>query len=220
MMLSIADVLSTAEVDDARAALHAARFFDGRASAGWAGQVVKVNKQAHEGDETVDALRDLIVERLQSNLLFQLAARPKRVLGPVFSRYQTSDAYGPHADEPVMDGARSDVSFTLFLSSPESYTGGELILMTAAGDDVIKLPAGSLFVYPATTLHQVAPVTDGERLVAVGWVRSYVRAAAQRELLFDLDRARRDIFERDGPSAAFNLVSKSFANLMRMWCED
>lgn len=220
MMLSIADVLSAVEVDDARAALHRARFVDGRASAGWAGQAVKVNKQAREDNEIVEALRDLIVERLQSNLLFQLAARPKRILGPVFSRYEVSDAYGAHTDEPVMDGARSDVSFTLFLSSPESYTGGELILMTAAGDDVIKLAPGSLFVYPATTLHRVAPVTGGARLVAAGWVRSHVRCAAQRELLFDLDQARREMFERDGQSAAFNLVSKSYANLMRMWCED
>src|SRR5690606_30111090 len=128
-------------------------------------------------------------------------------------------AYGEHVDEPIMDGARTDISFTLFLSPPETYDGGELIIASPAGEDAVKLPAGSVIVYPSTTLHRVAPVTRGERLAAVGWVRSFIRDAAQRELLFELDTARRQLFEREGSSQTFNLVSKSLANLIRMWSE-
>lgn len=219
MLLSIANVLSSAEVEDALAALGRARFAEGRATAGWAARPVKVNAQARASDE-IDTLRELIVERLRNNAVFEMAARPKRIIGPMFSRYRAGDTYGAHVDEPIMSGTRSDVSFTLFLTAPESYEGGELIIMSPAGEDAIKLPAGSAIVYPATTLHRVAPVVSGERLAVVGWVRSYIRDAAQRELLFELDTARRQIFKREGSSDTFNLVSKSVANLMRMWGED
>ena len=219
MILSIVDVLSAPEVEDAVAALGRARFFEGRATAGWAARSVKSNTQARASDE-VDTLGELIEERLRSNAVFELAARPKRIIGPLFSRYRVGDAYGAHIDEPIMDGSRSDVSFTLFLSAPESYDGGELVIISPAGEEAIKLPAGSAVVYPATSLHRVAPVVQGERIAAVGWVRSYIKDAAQRELLFDLETARREIFGREGSDTAFNLVSKSVANLVRMWSDD
>lgn len=219
MILSIADILSTAEVEAAMAALRRTRFDDGQATAGWAARPVKHNTQARSSDDS-ETLRELIAERLCGNAVFAMATRPKRIIGPMFSRYRVGDTYGAHVDEPVMDGVRSDVSFTVFLSSPEMYEGGELVIMSAAGEDEVKLPSGSVVAYPATSLHRVAPVRHGERLVAVGWVRSYIRDAAQRELLFDLDRARRQIFEREGQSEAFDLVSKSTSNLMRMWSDD
>ena len=128
--------------------------------------------------------------------------------------------YGSHVDDAMIGGLRTDVSFTLFLSDPKGYSGGELVIETAAGEDGIKLPAGSLVAYPTTVLHRVAKVTRGERLVCVGWVRSYIRDAAHRELLFDLDTARRRMFAREGKSADYDLISKSTANLMRMWIED
>src|SRR5207237_5053250 len=103
---------------------------------------------------------------------------------------------------------------------PASYEGGELVIESAAGEDPVKLAAGSLIVYPATSLHRVTDVTRGVRLAAVGWARSFIRDPARRELLFDLDTARRGIFARGGQSAEFDLVSKSLANLMRMWAED
>jgi PKHD-type hydroxylase len=112
------------------------------------------------------------------------------------------------------------VAFTLFLSDPQSYDGGELIVDTAAGEDATKLSAGALVAYPATGLHRVAEVTRGTRLAAVGWARSFVRDAAQRELLFDLDTARRKLFAQQGATAEFDLLSKSLANLLRMWAED
>jgi PKHD-type hydroxylase len=112
------------------------------------------------------------------------------------------------------------VSFTLFLSEPASYDGGELVIESASGEDAVKLEAGSLVAYPSTTLQHVAEVTRGTRLAAVGWARSYIRDGARRELLFDLDTARRQMFARDGKSADYDLVSKSLANLLRMWVED
>jgi PKHD-type hydroxylase len=119
-----------------------------------------------------------------------------------------------------MNGMRTDISYTLFLSDPKTYSGGELVLENTSGDESFKLPAGAMIVYPTTALHHVAKVTRGERLVCVGWARSYVRDAAKREILFDLDTARRRIFAAQGASGDYNLVAKSAANLMRMWAED
>jgi PKHD-type hydroxylase len=219
MLIAIADILTAGEVAEARAALAGARFADGRATAGWSARAVKDNQQAVQ-DPALDALRDRIEMRLRENVTFGLAVRPRDVMGPMFSRYAPGHAYGTHVDDALLAGRRSDVSFTLFLSEPDSYDGGELVLETALGEEAIKLPAGSLFTYPATLLHRVAPVTRGERLAAVGWVRSYVRDAAQRELLFDLDTARRRLFDREGKTPDGDLLARCTANLMRMWCED
>jgi PKHD-type hydroxylase len=112
------------------------------------------------------------------------------------------------------------VSFTLFLSDPLSYDGGELVIDTPSGEESFKLTPGSVVAYPATTLHRVVPVTGGERLGAAGWVRSYLRDPAQRELLFELETARRRLFEREAKTAEADVLAKCAANLMRMWCED
>jgi PKHD-type hydroxylase len=119
-----------------------------------------------------------------------------------------------------MHGVRTDVSFTLFLSDPETYDGGALVIETSGGEDEIKLPAGSLVAYPSTTLHRVAEVTRGERLAAVGWARSFIRDPGRREMLFDLDTARQLVFQKSGKTAEFDLLSKTSANLLRMWAED
>ena len=127
----------------------------------------------------------------------------------------------PRHDRPSQfAGVRTDVSFTLFLSEPASYDGGELVIDTPSGEEAFKLKAGSIVTYPASTLHRVAPVTRGERLVAAGWIRSHVRDAGKRELLFDLETARRRLFDREGKTAEADLLAKCAANLMRMWAED
>ena len=149
-----------------------------------------------------------------------MAARPKKLSPLLFSRTETGMQYGVHVDDALMAGMRTDIAFTLFLDDPDSYDGGELVIESAAGDDAIKLPAGAMIVYPATTLHRVAMVTRGQRHVVAGWARSFVRDGAQREILFDLDTARRTIFARDGKSGEFDLISKSLANLLRMWADD
>ena len=219
MQISIADVLTAAEIAAARKLLDKAKFESGRRTAGWAAGAVKDNMQA-VGDLAVEELRDRLVARINANALFKMAVRPKDVIGVLFSRYGTGQSYGSHVDNAIMQGQRTDVSFTLFLSDPESYEGGELVIETPGGEDAIKLDAGGIFAYPSTSLHRVAPVTKGDRLVMVGWVRSFIRDAGQRELLFDLETAQRAIFERQGKTAEFDLVSKSLTNLLRMWVTD
>jgi len=219
MQIVIGAVLSADEVALMRRTLAQTRFEDGRATAGFAARLVKNNRQATT-DRKVDTIRKLAEARILANEVFALAVRPKALTSVMFSRYEAGMQYGSHVDDALMHGTRTDVSFTLFLSDPESYAGGELVIETASGEDSVKLAAGSLVAYPSTTLHRVAPVTRGVRLAAVGWARSYVRDAAQREMLFDLDTARRALFAREGKSAEFDLVSKSLANLLRMWVED
>ena len=219
MILAIADVLSAADVAEVRDGLASATFVDGKATAGWSARLVKSNLQASDGPE-VERVRAFVETRLREHAVFALATRPKTILGPLFSRYQPGHAYGAHVDDALMGGVRSDVAFTLFLAAPESYDGGELIIETSSGEEAFKLGPGSLVTYPATTLHRVAPVTRGERLAAAGWVRSYIREAAQRELLFDLETARRRLFDREGKTADGDLLAKCAANLLRLWCED
>src|SRR5262249_4304058 len=165
-------------------------------------------------------VRKLIAERILGNEVFRLAVRPKTLTPLLFSRYEPGMRYGSHVDDALMDGVRTDVAFTLFLGDPASYDGGELIIESAAGEDIFKLAAASLVAYSATSLHRGTDVTRGARLAVVGWARSFVRDPARRELLFDLDTARRQLFAREGKSAEFDLMSKSFANLLRMWAED
>src|SRR6266540_3178376 len=220
MQIVIADVLSAEELDTVRAALLRARFVDGRDTAGFAARLVKNNRQAAASDRSIETVRKLVAERILGNELFRLAVRPKALTPLLFSRYDADMHYGSHVDDALMDGMRTDVSFTLFLSEPDSYDGGELVIESAAGEDAMKLAAGSLLAYPSTSLHRVAAVTRGARLAAVGWARSFIRDAARRELLFDLDTARRALFAREGKSAEFDLIAKSTANLLRMWAED
>ena len=219
MQIVIGNVLSAEEVALVRGALERATFVDGRETAGFAARLVKHNRQA-TNDRKTETARRLIEERILVHEVFALAVRPKALTPIMFSQYQGGMRYGSHVDDPLMQGLRTDVSFTLFLSDPASYDGGELVIEGASGEDAVKLAAGSMIAYPSTALHHVAEVTRGERLAAVGWARSYVRDGAQRELLFDLDTARRQLFKREGKSAEYDLVSKSLANLLRMWVED
>lgn len=220
MFMIIADVLDTSETAAARDTLSKVAFVDGRATAGWHAKLVKNNLQAMSADTVVAKLRESIAAKVDANPLFRLSTRPKSLTPLILSRYESGMAYGSHVDDALMDGLRSDVSFTLFLSDLDTYEGGALIIETSGGEEDVRLPAGSLVVYPSTTLHRVAEVTKGARLAAVGWVRSLIRDAAQRELLFDLDTARQQIFQKDGKTAEFDLLAKTSANLLRMWVED
>ncbi len=220
MQIVIGTILSAAELKTVRNALKVARFVDGRATAGFAARRVKNNEQVDAADRSLDAVRTLVADRILGNEIFRMAVRPKTLTPLLFARYEKGKNYGSHVDDAMMGGLRTDVSFTLFLSDPKTYKGGELVIENAAGEDAFKPPAGSLVAYPTTTLHRVEPVARGERLVCVGWARSLIRDAAKRELLFDLDTARRRLFKREGKSADYDLLSKSTANLMRMWVED
>jgi PKHD-type hydroxylase len=215
----IEGVLGPTLLEDLARDIACMTFTDGAATAGWSARRVKQNTQA-EPDLLALSWRDRIAEALVAHEVFRLAAQPKRIIGPMLTRYVSGDHYGSHVDDAVLDGNRADLAFTLFLSDPSTYDGGELIIEGPDGTEAQKPARGTVFLYPATTLHRVAPVTSGVRLAAVGWVRSYIRSAEQRELLFDLERARRALFERSGKSPEFDLLSKTAVNLMRMWCED
>jgi PKHD-type hydroxylase len=164
-------------------------------------------------------LRESLTSALRANPVFEFALRPKALTPLLISKTADGGHYGTRVDSAIMGGLRTDVSFTLFLSAPESYEGGELVIETAAGSDGYKLPAGAVLVYPSTALHRVAPVTRGERYVAVGWAQSLVRDAAKRELLFDLETANRRLFDATGKTPEFDLYAKTAANLLRMWAE-
>jgi len=220
MQIVIGNVLSADEVATVTAVLAQAQFVNGRATAGFAARLVKNNSQAEGSDRSLETIRKLIAERILGNEVFQLAVRPRALSPLLLSRYEPGMHYGSHVDDALMDGMRTDVAFTLFLSDPATYNGGELTIESAAGEDAFKLDPGALVAYPATSLHHVAEVTHGERLAAVGWARSFIRDAARRELLFDLDSARRQLFAREVKSPELDLLSKSFANLLRMWVED
>ena len=220
MQVVIANVLSRSDLTIVRRALSRARFVDGRATAGFAARAVKNNEQADAADRSLDGIRNLVQDRIAKNVLFRMAVRPKALTPLMFARYERGKNYGSHVDDALMNGMRTDVSFTLFVSDPKTYSGGELVIESTAGEEPVKLAAGSMVIYPTTALHRVEKVSRGERLVCVGWVRSFIRDAGRRELLFDLDTARRRLFARDGNSPDYALVSKSLANLLRMWAED
>jgi len=219
MQIVIGNVLSADEIALVRETLARANFEDGRETAGFAARMVKHNRQA-ANDGKIETVRRLVESRIRGHEVFALAVRPKTLTTIMFSAYEPGMRYGSHVDDALMQGMRTDVSFTLFLSDPTSYDGGELVIESAAGEEDVKLEAGSLVAYPSTALHHVNEVTRGTRLAAVGWARSYIRDSARRELLLDLDTARRQMFARDGKSADYDLVSKSLANLLRMWMED
>lgn len=220
MLICIADVIDDNAVAAIRKDLAGATWIDGNETAGHAARLVKSNEQVSAKDAVGKAVKDRISAALLGNELFRLAAQP-RALGPIIiSRYKPGMAYGSHVDNAMMGEQRSDVSYTLFLSEPDSYDGGSLVIESAAGEQDYKLAAGSLVVYPATSLHRVESVTRGERLAAVGWVRSLIRSTEQRELLFDLETARRSLFAAHGKTRDYDLISKCASNLLRLWAED
>ena len=219
MHVSIGTVVSDLDLRQLARDLEAMPFADGRATAGWSARTVKHNAQAAP-DPLVDAWIERIGAYISGNDVFRLAAQPKRIMGPILSRYRSGDHYGAHVDDAILDGGRTDLAFTLFLADPSAYDGGELIIDGPGGEEMHKLAAGCLILYPATTLHRVAPVTRGTRYAAIGWVRSLIRSAERRELLFDLETARRRLFAAHGKTQDFDLLSKCSANLMRLWCDD
>jgi PKHD-type hydroxylase len=219
MILLINDVLSAddvAKIADRAAAL---RFVDGATTAGWHAKIVKNNLQADRSHPDYAPLNKTVIDALLRNQIFHMAARPRHITPLLFSRYRDGMEYGTHVDDAIMNNLRSDISFTLALADPASYDGGELVMESTGGAQAYKLKAGQLIIYPSTMLHRVTPVTKGERIAAVGWCQSYVKDAAQREILFDLDRARRAIFEREKKSREFDLLSRCHANLLRMWAD-
>jgi PKHD-type hydroxylase len=222
MFLAIAGVLEPDELASIRSLLAEARFEDGRKTAGVAAAKVKHNMQADAADPRVRDVKRMVTAALNRNALFRSAARHAKISPLLLSRSRAGDGYGPHIDDPIMHPGdellRADVSFTVFISPPEDYEGGALVIEGADGERAYKLPAGAAIVYPATTLHRVETVSSGERLVAAGWAQSLIRAPEKRELLYDLERALADAEAKGAAQAALTL-RKSISNLLRMWAE-
>lgn len=216
----IPNIIPSSMVERVRLILRNAGWAWGKETAGPIAGSVKHNFQAKE-DPFIRDLRMDIVRLVQEQPLFSALVQP-HTLGIMFSRYSSPNGeYGVHVDSALMGAFRRDVSFTIALSGPDEYDGGELAInRTDGGNDRFKLQAGEAVVYPATSLHQVTKVTRGHRLVIVGWARSYIRDAAQRELLFELNVARASLFDQLGKTDEVDLISKCAANLMRMWADD
>lgn len=219
MMLVLQNVLGAEDVARLRDGLANAAWADGRATAGAAARAVKNNLQAPGADRAIQALEDFAEAALQRHPLFAIAARPRRLSRLLFSRYEPGMTYGRHTDDALMgaDVLRTDLAFTLFLSPPADYDGGELTIDSALGEQAIKLEPGDAILYPAGTIHFVAPVTRGTRLACVGWIQSLVADAAQREILFDLSIARTRLAQANAPTEEVLRLDKTVSNLLRMW---
>jgi len=189
----------------------------GQDTPGWHTRAVKTNQQLDRSSPLHHELLAELQPLLSGHPLIQAAAFPRSIHSLLFSRCGPGEGYGRHVDNAWMAAGRSDLSFTVFLSSPSDYEGGSLTLETPGGSERYRLPAGHAVVYPSTQLHSVEPVLTGERLVLVGWIESRIREAEQRELLFELDTARRALFARTGKDEVFDLISRSYSNLLRRW---
>ena len=222
MIFTIPNVLTPEELKQINSSLAGGEFVDGKLTAGWNAKQVKNNQQLNKKTSLGKQLTQQVKSAFNRNQLFQTAIRPKSIHSVIFSRYDKGMSYGRHVDNAIMRNNgmwRSDMSFTLFLNSPSEYKGGELIVEGTDAEVGYKLGAGSAIVYPSTTLHRVNEVTEGSRLVCVGWLQSLIRDAGDREILFDLETARRVMFAKDGKTPEFDLVSKSVANLLRKWVD-
>ena len=220
MILCIGDVLDSAGLDELRGTIASGVFVDGVLSSGWASRLVKNNEQLGAGP-ALEAAQKKVIDALRNSAVFTSAVMPRHFAPPLFARYVPGMQFGSRMDNPLMgpDHMRADVSITIFLSDPESYDGGELVMETTGGETAYKLPAGSAVTYPTTVMHRVEPVTRGVREVAVTWAQSLFRRADEREVLFDLERTARALFEREGKSELYDLINKSTSNLRRMWVD-
>ena len=195
MLITIADVLTAEQVAQARKMLAEANWVDGRVTAGYQAQEVKRNMQIPEGSPVAVALGEMVLGGLARSPRFMSAGLPLRVFPPMFNSYSGGQTFGTHVDTAIRQVAstgqriRTDLSATLFLTAPEEYDGGELVVEDAYGTHSVKLPAGHMVLYPATSLHRVEPVTRGARVSSFFWIQSMVREDSQRALLFDLDTA-------------------------------
>lgn len=225
MLLPIADLLTQDQVGHARQILDAADWVDGRVTAGHQSARAKDNVQLPESSPVARELRDLVLNALGQNPLFISAALPLQVFPPLFNRYSGGQSFGTHVDNAIRQVTgtgqriRTDISATLFFANPDEYEGGELVVEDTYGAQSIKLPAGHMILYPATSLHHVRPVTKGARVASFFWIQSMIRDDAQRTILFDLDVAiqRLNSDYPEHPSAV--QLTGVYHNLLRQWAE-
>ncbi|QJR15158.1 Fe2+-dependent dioxygenase [Usitatibacter palustris] len=225
MLLEIPGVLTPEQVQRFRARLDAARWIDGNVTSGHQSAKAKYNEQIPEESAEARELGDEIIEALSRSQLFMSAAVPKQVFPPLFNRYKEGMTFGSHVDSairshgPTRVRIRTDISATIFLAAPEEYDGGELLIEDTYGVQKVKLAAGSMVLYPATSLHRVEPITRGTRIASFFWIQSLVREDAQRALLFDLDMAIIRLTKANPGDPALVSLTGVYHNLLRMWTE-
>jgi PKHD-type hydroxylase len=226
MLICISEVLSKADVAEFRAVMDGVGWEDGRSTAGAQSAEVKKNEQLPPDGEVSRKLGQRVIKALAANPLFVSAAIPRHIFPPLFNRYGVGQHFGVHVDNAVrgdhLTGTRirTDLSVTLFLSEPDEYDGGELIVEDYYGSHEVKLPAGHLVLYPATSLHTVTPVTRGERVASFFWLQSMIRDQHARSMIFDLDNAIQGLtgrLDRNDPEVV--KLSGLYHNLIRYWAE-
>lgn len=218
MFLTIASILSETDLQLVHERLDSLNWQNGARTAGGRARSVKKNEQADLRSKPGQGLHDFLIEAIERTSVFQAAARPRKLSRLLISRTENGGGYGTHVDNALMNGLRTDLSFTLFLSDPASYEGGELTIDLPGGTHRAKPAAGDLVLYPSGALHKVEPVTKGTRFAVVGWVESHVRGAAEREILFDLDNTRAALGKSlDQNAIELLTLDKIASNLLRLW---
>lgn len=225
MMLHIPEVLTRQQVAHLRTRLDATTWIDGRATVGSQGAQVKQNRQLPELSPVGRELGEIVLSALIDHPLFVSAALPLRHVPPLFNRYEGGEHYGLHIDGSIRSvpgthlRLRTDLSCTLFLSEPDDYDGGELVVVDTYGTHEVKLPAGDLILYPSSSLHRVEPVTRGARVCSFFWTQSMVRDDGQRQMLFDLDQTIQKLRVKLGESEEVLSLTGHYHNLLRQWAE-
>lgn len=224
MLLHIPDILDREQLKRLRSALDTADWIDGRETVGTQGAQVKRNVQLPDASPLRRQLGEIVLAALAKHPLYHAAALPLRTLPPRFNRYEGGGEYGMHVDGSVMampngEQLRSDISCTLFLSEPDDYDGGELIVSDTYGEHEVKLPAGDAIIYPSSSQHRVQPVTRGARAAAFFWVQSLVRDDGRRRLLYELDAAIQRLIATGADRGAVLQLTGTYHNLLRQWAE-
>lgn len=223
MLMTIEDLLNQQQLAEIRDILKGATFVDGRLSAGRDAQRVKNNEELSQDDAMTQRLNQLVLGELHQHPTFQAAAMPLKISSAFFARYGAGQSYGQHVDDAIMGPVggqyRTDVSMTVFLAEPEEYEGGELVVQTEHGEQQVKLPAGHAVFYPSGSLHSVAEVTSGERLVAVAWAQSMIKDPQHRALLYDLYVVKETLLNINPEAEATARANRAYINLFRQWAE-
>jgi PKHD-type hydroxylase len=226
MLIAIPDVLDASGVTKVRALIDGADWIDGNATSGHQSALAKKNEQLSEDSAAAREAGSLVLDALAAAPLFVAAALPLKVYPPLFNRYVGGDTFGGHVDSAIRIRrgsdfrVRSDLSATLFLADPDSYGGGELVIEDNFGEQRVKLPAGHMVLYPASSVHRVEPVTRGTRIASFFWIQSMIRDGGARRILFELDQAVQDVASRlghDDPAAV--RLTGTYHNLLRRWAE-
>jgi PKHD-type hydroxylase len=225
MMVHVPNVLTPEQVARCREVMERADWVDGNVTAGHQSMKVKHNLQLPENSPAARELGGMVMKALARNNLFFSAVLPKQVYPPLFNRYDAGMVFGAHVDNAIRDHAdagvrvRTDVSSTLFISAPEDYDGGELVVEDTYGSHTVKLPAGDLIVYPGTSLHNVTPITRGSRIASFFWTQSLIRDESKRSLLFDLDMSIIQLTHDHPTHPSIVRLTSIYHNLLRDWAE-